>query len=58
MSGMYVFGVVPKHNEERVPAPDDVPADAADADAFDHELVEAPQPYFPVDRAERGDEQQ
>lgn len=51
MSGMYVFGIVPVHNEERMPKPESTPAD--EQDAFDHELVEKPQPYFPTENADK-----
>ena len=57
MSGIYVFGIVPRHNEERMPAPGSPPADGEEEDAFDHELVHKPQPYFPADDAPSTDKQ-
>ena len=57
MSGIYVFGIVPKHNEERMPGPGSPPAGAAQDDAFDHELSDKPQPYFPADEPKSADKQ-
>ncbi len=57
MSGIYVFGIVPRHNEERMPAPGSSPPDGDEQDAFDHELVHEPEPYFPADKAESADKQ-
>ena len=58
MSGynLYVTGSVPAHNEERVPKPEeDTPEDAPPPDAFDHELQEKPQAFFPAEDAEGAD---
>jgi hypothetical protein len=55
MSGMYVFGSVPRHNDERMPTPGSTPAHVSEEDAFDNELVEKPQPYFPAENADNAD---
>jgi len=48
---MYVHGSVPAHNEELMPEQDDGRSADEHQDAFDHELVEKPQAYFPADDA-------
>jgi hypothetical protein len=48
MSGIYVLGIVPKHDEDKLRTPADEPDDAAHG-AFDHELSDKPQPYFPAE---------
>lgn len=57
MSGIYVFGSVPRHNDERMPEPGSPPEGAEVEDAFDHELVHKPQPYLPADDAPSTDKQ-
>ena len=57
MSGIYVFGIVPKHNEERMPAPGSPSSDDEHDNAFDHELSDKPQPYFPADKPDSSDKQ-
>jgi len=57
MSGIYVFGIVPKHNEERMPTPGSRPSDGEQDDAFDHELTDKPQPYFPAEDDKKSGEQ-
>jgi hypothetical protein len=56
MSGIYVLGIVQRHDEEKLRTPAAEPDAARDA-AFDHELNDKPQPYFPADQSESADKQ-
>jgi hypothetical protein len=52
MGGLSIVPILGEHVEDQLRTPGTPQPEQSDKDAFDHELVDKPQPYFPADEAE------
>ena len=57
MSGLFIIPILGEHVEDQLRTPGSPQADEPKNDAFDHELSDKPQPYFPAEDAEKSDQQ-
>jgi len=49
VGGFAIVPILGEHVEDQLRTPGSQPPDAPAKDAFDHELDDKPQPYFPAD---------
>ena len=52
-----IIPILGNHVEDQLRDPAAAPAAPDEHEAFDHELRDKPQPYFPADRSETGEKQ-
>jgi hypothetical protein len=49
VGGFAIIPILGEHVDDQLRTPGSLPPDAPAKDAFDHELDDKPQPYFPAD---------